>query len=257
MQAAPLDFPGGVLVESFNNPGFNAMGNTTVAWDTEPALAGWETSLPDAQIQFGWSGAVSAGRIYGYRFDGSGEPSPTAGSLGSRTTGSTGPIHFALGLTNSSGQTITEFSLSFQAFVAHYQGEAADRLTLAYGFGPSMEAATYTELPEGTYIAPAGSGNGNPVAGTLESYGITVDELTWAPGETLWIRWTDHQDETNGSMGLGIHHIYLHTDAPRAEPYTEWTFPEEAVTELIVVDQNHPDASDANPGTAELPLKGI
>jgi hypothetical protein len=255
--AAPRDYLGGKLVMSFNNPGFNAQGNTTAEFATHPALAGWETSAPDGQITFGWSGAVSPGRMYGYRFDSSGETSPTAGALGSRTTSATGPIHFGLGLTNSTGRTITAFSLSFSAFVAHYRDEQADQLGLAYGIGASMDAATYTSLPDGDYVAPAGSGNGNPVSGTAERRSVSVDGLEWAPGETLWIRWTDHQDEVNGGMGLGIDHLYFVTDVDRVEPYTDWVFDDGNVTEFLFVDQAHPAAADTNSGGEEAPLLTI
>ncbi|MGC9452361.1 MAG: right-handed parallel beta-helix repeat-containing protein [Oceanipulchritudo sp.] len=254
---APMDFPGGMLVESFNNPGFNAMGNTTVAFAGEPAVAGWETDAPDGQLQFGWSGVVSEGRMYGFRFDSSGETSPTAGALGSRTTSVTGPIHYALGLINTSGQVISSFSLSWSAFVAHYRDQSVDKLSLSYGLGETMALASYTELPEGTYIPPAGTGNGNPVAGTAERLSVSVDNLDWQPGQTLWLRWTDHQDEVNTSMGMGIDHLYFRTDVPRAQPYTGWTFDESGITELLVVDQSHSEASDTNPGTTEQPLATI
>ena len=257
LQATPIAFEGGLLVESFNNPAFNAKGNTTLPWDGEPAVAGWVTTAEDPEIQFGWSGAVSAGRMYGYRFDSSGETSPTAGSLGARTTAQTGPIAYALGLENTTGETIDGFTLSFDAFVVNYQDETADKLGFAYGIGADFDSAAFSEVPEAAYIPPDGSGKGNPLPETVEAFRVSVEDLSWEPGEVLWLRWTDHQDDTYGSMGMGIDHLHFSTDVPKVRAYRPWEFPEEGVTETLVVNNAHPDADDGNAGTETAPLRTI
>jgi len=255
--AAPMPYLGGTIRESFHNPGFNAQGNTTQAWDGNPAVAGWETSAASGQIIFGYSGSVSAGGMYGFRFDSSGETSPTAGSLGSRTTSETGPIHYGLGLRNESGVTITRLSLGFSAFVAHYQNQTADKLGFSWGKGETLATASFTDVPDAEYVPPAGTGKANPVASSVQRISVALESLDWQPGEVLWLRWTDHHDAVNGSMGMGIDHLYISTDADRVIPYSEWVFDETNVTETLHVNRDHPAANDTNAGTESEPLKTL
>ncbi|MCC5806646.1 MAG: right-handed parallel beta-helix repeat-containing protein [Opitutales bacterium] len=256
--AGPSPYHGGLKIESFNNPAFNSMGNNiTVPWVDGETVAGWYSNA--SEITYGWSGAVSAGRLYGFRYDSSGNSEPVAGSLGVKTTDTTGPIHFAKAYVNETDEVIESFSIRFDAFVGNFNvdEDMPDKLTFSYKVGGGFEDGDYTPVPELTYETEGGTGQDVPIAGTVEGLSATVEGLSWAPGEVLWLRWTDHHDETYGGVAMGIDHIHFSTDAAKAEFVYDWEFDEPAEMVVYHVDNQHPDASDANSGTEEAPLLTI
>lgn len=256
--AGPTPYNGGRVIESFNNPSFNSMGNNVTApWVDGETVAGWYSTADS--ILYGWSGAVSAGRMYGFRYDSSGNSEPVAGSLGSKTTDSTGPIHYAKAFVNETDEVIDAFSLAFFAFVGNFNVDenTPDKLSFSYKVGGSFEDDGYIDIPELTYETEGGTGQDVPIRDTVRRLSATIDGFSWAPGEILWLRWTDHHDETYGGVGMGIDHIVFSTDAPKAEFYYDWEFDEPGDIEVYHVNNGHADASDSNPGTEESPLRTI
>lgn len=259
--ASPTPYFGGTAIESFNNPAFNSKGNLTVGWVNGETVPGWY-STNEGSITYGYAGAVSdsIARMYGYRFDSNGNTSPVAGAIGAKTTDSSGPIHYAKAYINESEEAIDSFHIAFSVFVANFNVDPnkADKLSFSYKIGGNFTDSGYVELPDLDYVTEGGEGQGNPVSGTSSRLSANITEIDWQPGEVLWLRWTDHHDETYGGVAMGVDHIYFTTDAVRPEFYREWEF-ESHTTEMVEyhVNNQHPQASNANPGTEELPLLTI
>jgi hypothetical protein len=107
---------------------------------------------------------------------------------------------FGLQLTNDTGATLTEFTLSFTAEQWRaIGGQAADQLTFDYqvfSSGGSLTAPSgWTDVDAFTFEAPQTVGSsawldGNDSA-NQEVFSETITGINWGAGEELWLRWND------------------------------------------------------------------
>lgn len=255
LAAQPSSYQGGVLLQSFNNPAFNSKGNVSELWVNGVTVEGWYSS--ETHITYGWAGAANNPRMYGFRFDSNGNASTVAGALGSKTGGV--PIHYAWSIRNDSGQTIDTLTLAFSGFAVNSEvdPDTPDQISFSFKTGGGFDDGDYQRVAALDYTYAGGNARGNPIAGTVQRLRGTLENLNWQPGEVLWLRWTDEHDETFGGVAMGIDHVQISSDTPRASYYDEWEW---VVADTMVdyhVDNAHPDASDTNPGTAEQPLQTI
>ena len=155
-----------------------------------------------------------------------GNPGPAAGAVA-------GYITFAA--TNNSPSTLGKFTLGFDGEQWRNGGSSnatpgvAQTMGFEYGFG-----ATFSEVGNwltpggnfdwaspvfGTVTAAAVDGN---VAGRVSARGGTINGLSWATGETLWLRWIERND-ANNDHGLAIDNFSLSWEtAPPAKDLI-WT----------------------------------
>ncbi|MCD8481439.1 MAG: hypothetical protein LR015_01405 [Verrucomicrobia bacterium] len=243
-----VSYRGGLFVQSFNNPAFNSMGNTSAAWQNGVTVPGWHST--STQITYGWAGAATSARMFGFRFDSSGDTSPVAGSLGTRTSNTTGPIHHALALQNDSGKVVDSLVVAFRAFVANSETDPgkADKISFSYKLGGAFQGEGYTAVPALDYVYAGGNDRGLPVAGTVRVLNSTLDNLNWQPGEVLWLRWTDEHDANYGGVAMGIDHLHVNSDVPMSAVTTDWEWWEADVTRVYHINPFVEGADDANPG---------
>ncbi len=115
-----------------------------------------------------------------------------------------------MGLQNDSGNTLTEFSISYSGEQWRNGGNTnTHSLSFEYGFGTSFSAVSswtaagssfnFTSIVN-TSTAAAVVGN---VAGLAAGRGGTVTGLNWTAGQSLWLRWVDLND-TGNDHGLAI-----------------------------------------------------
>ena len=188
-------------------------------------FAGDEVLAERVRIGFGNS---STGAFWSYGTSGS--PDRALGSLSSNTlaTATTGSQYMGLRLTNTTGVALTNFTLSYDGEQWRDGGAAtpnAQSLLFAYkttNGAANLQDTDFTSEPLLNFTSPVftNTGGGAAVVGNTAgkvSIGPVKVWVNWAPGDDLWIRWADLND--NGSdHGLAIDNVSFSADVP--EPAT-------------------------------------
>jgi hypothetical protein len=231
-------------------PNDATQGNSPIGWTDDNAspgsgnfsIVGWYLWHPlgplaeggfngNQRMRFG-SGAANTGAFMSYG------PSATAeralGSLSSGTLANAPPAttnttqFMGLRLTNTTGVTLTQFTLSYDGEQWRDGGAPSPATPTAQSltFGYSWTATTVQDTPNFITGVPAldftspvfvntSSGaavNGNTV-GKVAKGPFTVGGLNWTPGSDLWIRWGDINDASN-DHGLAIDNLSFSADVP-------------------------------------------
>lgn len=125
----------------------------------------------------------------------------------------------AASFSNVSAKQLNGFSVSFDGEQWRNGGNtAAQSMVFEYGFGSSFSTVTTWVAPGGNFnwsspvasaTAAAVDGNG---AGRVAGRGGSVSGLSWNPGDTLWVRWTEKNDVGN-DHGLAIDNFAMSVSA--------------------------------------------
>ncbi len=221
--SAGINYSGGTYSENFDTLASSGSG---VAWTNDGTISGWHLfrrtaagdPTPVAIATYGTTdGATTTGSFYSFGSSGSGERALGGLASGGAYFGSpaSGAVAgwIALSLTNTSGGTMTDFTISFNGEQWRNGGNAtAQSMVLEYGFGVSFNAVTTWTAPGGLFnwtspvaTTTAAAVDGN-AAGLVSGRGGTVSSLTWNNGDTLWVRWIENNDAGN-DHGLGIDNV--------------------------------------------------
>lgn len=209
---ASLTTVGGTVSEDFNSYDFAAEPtNTSVAWTNNSTIANWYADTRATTLLYQYGGGVSSTTaVYGYKFDADGNTTSPASSIGTRSS-SSDPWGIGWAIQNNTVSTLSEFTLEYDAFVSNYLGDSGpDGYTLTYQIGGSYQDNGFANsISAADYVAPSGSGQGNPVSVTTDITG-TISGVTWNDGDTLWIHWQDTSAVSGESTyGMGIDNVSL------------------------------------------------
>ncbi len=171
-------------------------------WVDDQTVPGWFASLT-GYVASGNPTATS--RMYNFRFDGS----STDMTLGSVPGGSSGDIHVAVRLANTTGETIDLVHVAYIGEQWRNSGnERVSELTVSYRIGGgAIDAGEWIAVPELSFAgphfgAPVGNLNGK-LGGNRRDLNGAIEGLEVPPGEELWIRWT-HASHGGDNHALGI-----------------------------------------------------
>lgn len=178
-------------------------------WDDGVTLLGWHAFyVKDSVIPTTYAtrtGANTSGGLASY------VPSaiPTADrSLGAAPGTAFGNTMFGVRFINTTEQTLTEMSISFQAELWRIIGEGAKDLVVAYQIGDfaGLNSGIWTDISELTFAAPVTSPAGTALNGTLpensELLSKTVTGLNWNPGDDLVIRFFQANNSANKGFAI-------------------------------------------------------
>jgi uncharacterized protein len=255
--AVSYDTAGSTYGQNFdslpNTPQNASLGNSPVGWtddSTAPnagnfSIPGWYLYHPVIQTEGGANGhqrmriGAGTGNTGAFMSWGpSGSTNRGLGMLSSNTLaagpGATPPDNFesyyGLRLTNNTGQTLGDFRLTFAAEQWRDGGttttwSVAQSLTFDYKVNAaSIQDTGFIEVPALTFTSPrfgatAGTAYDGDAPENRQNFDVTVSGLSWAPGEDLWLRWTDLND-TGNDHGLGIDDLSFSATAAVPEPGT-------------------------------------
>ncbi|MDP2008317.1 MAG: PEP-CTERM sorting domain-containing protein [Rubrivivax sp.] len=190
---------------------------TAVAWANDSTLAGWSLFTKDGNpiTTYGAdNGGSNTGSFRSYGSTGSAERALGGAASGGAYFGSpaTGAVAgwIAAAFTNNSGSTLGGFSVAYDGEQWRNGGNAsAQTMVMEYGFGTSFGSVALWTAPGGMadFSSPvvgttAGAVDGNAL-GLLTGLGTSVGSLDWAPGETLWVRFTERND-AGADHGLAV-----------------------------------------------------
>ena len=210
--AAPLSYSGGSYSENFDtlpttgNPAFSSPGPIDV-----PNLPGWSF----AQL------AGTSATINFLANDGSSTNLGLAGSFGTNgaTDRSLGTAATTPCTPNFGFQIVNNTTTTFDQFALSYNGEMWRRGTATAGTGfltvsysttaASILNGTFTDVPQLRFNSPNttaanGAIDGN-AAGNRTAITFTLATgFSWAPGQTLTIRWNDFNETTGSDDWLSV-----------------------------------------------------
>ena len=218
LHAAPIDY---LALSSTYSQNFDTLTNSaTVSWTNGTTIPGWHANsfassvftTPASLVVTNGTAAIQNTNVYSI-----GTTSATDRAFGGQSTNSSGSIrHYALQLVNNTGFTLTEFNLA-------YTGEQwrlivsdnNDRYDFSYqlfsaGTGTLDTSAGWINADALDFVAPrtttTGSNTGidGNAAGNFATVSGTVTGFSWAPGQELWLRWTDPNASNLQRAVLGI-----------------------------------------------------
>jgi hypothetical protein len=204
------DTSGSTFTEDFDS-GLPSSADTPT-WTDNSIFTGWyayqtATSAAPTEYRITSSGNSSSAQLYQYRESASSDD----GSFGTRPSGSTGDMMLGLRLTNNTGTTLTEFTLSYtgeQWFES--ETEQNNQYVVSYQIGTISDLAsgTWTDISELDFNTPSESGADQNLVGSdtenqVTLTATTVGSLVWEDGEDLWIRWYD-ANSTGYDQGIAI-----------------------------------------------------
>lgn len=206
---------------------------------------GWDVAETGTNFNFNTrvdSGSQATGDSFLYGAAGSNER-----GLGSQGSGSLTAVRYGVALTNTTSSIISELTVSYIGELWR-NGVANTVNTLTFDFSDSATSigtGTYTAFTGLDFVAPevatTGALDGNLPANQVNVSGV-LSGLTWAPGSTIFLRWTD-LDTTGNDDGLAIDGLSIvatgTNDAPVASGQTVGTNEDTFVNVVL-------SATDAN-----------
>jgi hypothetical protein len=229
---AAILYTGGTYTQNFDS--LSSTTGSDLTWTNNSTLPGWSlfrqpspgTALTTYRAS---TGSDNTGSFYSFGSSGSSERalggvgsggtyygSPTSGAIA-------GWIAFAI--TNDTAGAFDSFTIGYDGEQWRNGGNTTQHtMTVEYGFGTTFDTvASWTALGAGfDFTGPiatstAGLLDGNAAANQVTGLGGTVT-ANWAPGDTLWIRFTERNDAGN-DHGLAIDNFsFSATAAPIPEP---------------------------------------
>ena len=250
--ASTISYTGGSYTQNFdglpNTGTFTLTGVGPHALSAAPfnatGLAAWSIakvtgSGANATFNAG-TGSSNTGSAYSF-----GAAASTERALGAVLSGTVGSA-WGVVLTNSTGVTITQFTLSYTGEQWRYGAGTVggtDKISFEYQLGGAdIVAGTFTaataldfasRVNSATAVGVAGALDGNAAANRL-AISSTVTGLSWAPGQTLVLRWKDF-DVGGSDDGLAIDDLTFTTPVGAAPtvPAVASTVPAASATGVL------------------------
>lgn len=213
---------GQTYTENFDAPVGVTTTNGNFTWTDNATIPGWFSQDPAAGIESQFPGGISATqRVYSFRYTAANAGAGSGRAFGTRTINA-GTFSFAVGLTNNTGETLTQFDVSFvTALWRTPNNNTTDTLSIGYAITTSgtWTGLSYTNVPTLGHSyeqgATGGATNADPNdSGLFWNKSATISDLNWAPGDTLYIRFLDG----NGAAAWGIDNFSM-TAVPEPRTY--------------------------------------
>ncbi|MCC5833289.1 MAG: hypothetical protein JJU20_01010 [Opitutales bacterium] len=203
---------GSEITQDFSR-GLPASTNNNNEWIDNETFPGWyiefaETGVPET---YRINHLTTAGSVQQWRAN----ETATEGFIGGRASDTSGDIHYALRITNNSGQALNRFTLSYTGVQFRNSNSGVQNtIEVDWKTGPVSSIAHdegWVAVPELTFNAPH-VGDGESSAVNVDPYDsnnrialgpLTIEDVLWLPGESLWLRWTD-ENAPGVDHGIGI-----------------------------------------------------
>lgn len=207
--AIPLASPAATYSQSFNT--LSSAASAIGPWANDSTLVGWSLFISTGASPTTLAsnnGNTSSGSFISLGANGSSDRA--LGGLGSSGTYFGSPAagnvagYIALALENTSQVAFDSFTLSFRGEQWRNGGNAsAQTMVFEYGFGATFASVSAWTQPGGLFnftsptVGTLGATlDGNASANSAIGLGGT-QAVTWAPGQTLWLRWIERNDPGN------------------------------------------------------------
>ncbi|MCC6320322.1 MAG: hypothetical protein IT438_02670 [Phycisphaerales bacterium] len=220
---ASVSYTGGTYLENFDTlPSATVTGAfsaTIGAQSPVPGPTGWDGAKiagtgPSASNFIADFGDSNAGGLHSHGAAGTSER-----ALGALASGSN-IMAFGLELVNNSSDTFAEVTIGLDREQWRSSTSVANTLVFAYGLsGGTITSANYlseasmTPFSAGDLVGDAAVATNGPLPPSVVPVALTITGLTWAPGQSLFIRWTDAND-TGNDAGLAVDNCQISAIVP-------------------------------------------
>jgi hypothetical protein len=233
---AAVSFTGSSYSQDFNSL---AQSGTNNPWTNDSTIPGWYLfRQPDPGTAItsynAGAGSSNAGNFFSFGLDADTDRAlggvASGGAYFSNPATNTVAGWIALGLTNSTGSTITSFTLNYDGEQWRDGGQGTfapsfQTMVLEYGFGNTFETVATWNVAgvDFDFTSPvsefaASALNGNEDANRVAGIGGTIADVAWNSNDTLWLRWIEKNDPGN-DHGLAIDNFSFSTgDGPAGTP---------------------------------------
>ena len=218
---AQVSYAGGAYTQNFDtlpaSGTFALSGAGPFLLDAAPVnasgLTGWSFGKfagTGANAVFAVStGTSTAGAVYSY---GTAAVDRALGSLGSGSVAS----RVGMTLVNSTGSTVTQFTLTYTGEQWRRGSAAANKLAFAYALGGTdLNTGAFVAHTALDFTAPIVTGSNAALDGNLPAnraaVSATVSGISWLPGQTLVLRWSD-ADDSGSDDGVAIDDLTFTTN---------------------------------------------
>ena len=207
VDAGPIFYTGTAYTENFESLGWLKDGARTV-WVDGSTVPGWYASVATYVYGSSGTGVTYSGRnLFSYR-------SGSDSAFGSQNASSGIPfLRFGAQIVNNTGTRLSGFTLSYVGEQWHVSSEpGVQQLSFDYALdAPSLTSGNYVAVAALNFLSPfyesAAGPPGINLDGNLPENRVAISAqvtgLNWDPGERLWLRWTDIDDQ-GWDFGSGL-----------------------------------------------------
>jgi hypothetical protein len=200
--------PGVAYTQNFDS--LNPTQSTSLrTWTNDSTITGWFASKTSYRSD---DGSNATDGLYGYGT--AGNTDRALGSSATQSVTTTTPILFGVRLTNATGVTLRNVTITYDGEQWRDAAIAGQSLTFAYlvGDGPTLSLPGFIDVPALNFLSPvhtnadaALDGNlaANRTAGITQTFDLNSD---WLPGDELFLRWSD-ANSSGHNHGLGIDNL--------------------------------------------------
>lgn len=152
------------------------------------------------------SARAQPGDLYSFRSIGSSDRALGSVGSGSSTAGS---FYWGVELVNQTNHTITAVTISYAGEQWRNSAAAAQSVSFQYSFSAQdIKTGSFITIPQLEFVSPitggtAGARDGNSAAARTPIGPVTLTNISWKPGQSLWLRWYD-PDHPGYDHGLAI-----------------------------------------------------
>ncbi|MCL6435463.1 MAG: ExeM/NucH family extracellular endonuclease [Leptolyngbyaceae cyanobacterium HOT.MB2.61] len=175
---------------------------TGITWTDDSTLAGWYSNR--ALYNTG-TGSSTTGSLYSF-----GSSSSSDRALGSVGSGSTGTILYGARFLNDTSSTINALNISYVGEQWRNGGGTGLAQTVDFQFqvnATSLSTGVWSDFNALDFTSPVFSTTASALDGNAAAnrtaLSATLDGLSLAPGQEIWLRWSDI-DHPSNDHGLGI-----------------------------------------------------
>jgi len=225
--AAQVDYNGGIYSQDFDSlpgPVNNTLNQT---WTDNVTLPGWYANKATFSVTDGTVGGAAAtfdstsasvNNVGLFSFGAASGPDRALGSRATSNFAGNSPVLYGVRFVNNTGQTLTRFTL-FYTGEQWFKSSAATAHTILIDYqvgAADLVGGTWTAVPGGTFTAPMATGttatalDGDAAANSAKA-SVVVTGLSWAPGQELWLRFSD-ANESGNEQGLAVDDVHFLAD---------------------------------------------
>jgi hypothetical protein len=226
VDAGPISYTGTAYTENFESLGWAPAGAVISAWRDDDTLPGWYASgVSNLRSSQGGASSLADTSLFVYAINSNDK------SLGSQVGlvgSSESVIRFGTQIVNDTGTPLSGFTLWYFGEQWRDGGNnQVEQLTFEYAVNAqSLTSGDYVEVPELTFLSPIYTSSLRTLDGNVDlhrtSLAATIVGLNWAPGESLWLRWTDIDDPgAKANSALAIDDLVFTATAFAEPPVNE------------------------------------
>lgn len=205
---------GSTYSENFDRAAFTAADETDASWSNDGTVPGWywinNAGTTPTTFRASDTSSATQGRILSLGTAGGSDR-----ALGHQSSNSVTTIRYGVQILNSTSTVLDSFSLAYKGEQwRRPSGQAAETLVFEYQIfaagtlNPLAVTTGWTSVSSLDFSTPNTVGSSSGLDGNLPENSASLSGnatgLSWAPGQELWLRWSDSGEASAKLAAIGI-----------------------------------------------------